>query len=149
MKLLRLIRFNKHVAVFSITLKNSARHLASFSVIFLILFIAFLHFGILIFGAGFERYSSFLKASFFPNRVDSGSSESKANPSVRAHQQNVRTGFLGHDSAEYYHFGDELLHRHTERRTCRNKEHCKGKPTLRPKRGRMQLEENKATPSIL
>jgi len=63
-KLLRLIRFNKHVALFSITLKNSARHLASFSVIFLIFFIAFLHFGILIFGAGFERYSSFLKASF-------------------------------------------------------------------------------------
>jgi len=64
-KLLHLIRFNKHVAVFSITLKNSARHLASFSVIFLILFIAFLHFGILIFGAGFERYSSFLKGSVF------------------------------------------------------------------------------------
>ena len=37
-KLLRLIRFNKHVAVFSITLRNSARHLASFNVIFLILF---------------------------------------------------------------------------------------------------------------
>jgi len=36
-KLLRLIRFNKHVAVFSITLKNTARHLPSFSVIFLIL----------------------------------------------------------------------------------------------------------------
>ena len=51
--------------LFSITLKNSARHLASFSVIFLILFIAFLHFGILIFGAGFERYSSFLKGSVF------------------------------------------------------------------------------------
>ena len=64
-KLLRLIRFNKHVAVFSLTLKNSARHLASFSVILLILFVAFLHFGILIFGAGFERYSSVLKASYF------------------------------------------------------------------------------------
>ena len=64
-KLLRLIRFNKHVAVFSITVKNSARHLASFSVILLTLFVAFLHFGILIFGAGFEGYSSVLKASFF------------------------------------------------------------------------------------
>ena len=64
-KLLRLIRFNKHVAVFSITSNNSARHLVSFSVIFLALFVAFLHFGILIFGAGFERYSSVLKAIYF------------------------------------------------------------------------------------
>ena len=64
-KLLRLIRISKHIAVFSITLKNNARHLASLSVIFLILFVAFLHFGILIFGAGFERYSSVLKGSFF------------------------------------------------------------------------------------
>ena len=64
-KLLRLIRFNKHVALFSITVKNSVRHLASFSVILLTLFVAFLHFGILIFGAGFERYSSVLKAIYF------------------------------------------------------------------------------------
>lgn len=64
-KLLRLIRFNKHVAVFSITLKNSVTPLASFSVILLILFVAYLHFGILIFGAGFERYSSVVRASFF------------------------------------------------------------------------------------
>ena len=64
-KLLRLIRFSKHVAVFSITLKKSARHLAPFSVIFLALFVAFLHFGILIFGARFERYSSVLKAIYF------------------------------------------------------------------------------------
>ena len=64
-KLLRLIRFNKHVAVFSITVKNSARHLASFSIILLTLFVAFLHFGILIFGAGFERYSSVLKSIYF------------------------------------------------------------------------------------
>ena len=64
-KLLRLMRFNKHVAVFSITLKNSARHLASLAVILLTLFIGFLHFGILIFGAGFERYSSVLKGIYF------------------------------------------------------------------------------------
>ena len=64
-KFLRLIRFSKHVAVFSITLKNSARHLASFSVILLTLFVAFLHFGILIFGARYERYSSVLKAIYF------------------------------------------------------------------------------------
>ncbi len=64
-KLLRLIRFNKHVGMFSITLNNSARLLAPFSVILLTLFVAFLHFGILIFGAGFERYSSVLKAIYF------------------------------------------------------------------------------------
>ena len=64
-KLLRLIRFNKHVAVFSISLNNSARLLASFSVILITLFVAFLHFGILIFGAGSERYSSVLTAIYF------------------------------------------------------------------------------------
>ena len=64
-KLLRLIRFNEHVSVFSITLKNCARHLASLTVILLTLFVAFLHFGILIFGAGFERYSSVLKGIYF------------------------------------------------------------------------------------
>ena len=51
--------------MFSITLKNSAKHLASLAVILLTLFIGFLHFGILIFGAGFERYSSVLKGIYF------------------------------------------------------------------------------------
>jgi hypothetical protein len=64
-KFLRLIRFNTHVAVFSKTLKICVSHLSSFSVILLTLFVAFLHFGILSFGAGSERYSSVLKASYF------------------------------------------------------------------------------------
>ena len=64
-KLLRLTRFNTHVAVFSKTLKICGRHLSSFSVILFTLFVAFLHFGILSFGAGSERYSSVLKATYF------------------------------------------------------------------------------------
>jgi polyferredoxin len=51
--------------VFSKTLKICAPHLSSFSVILLTLFLALLHFGILSFGAGSERYSSVLKASYF------------------------------------------------------------------------------------
>ena len=64
-KLLRLIRFNEHVIVFSKTLKTSARLLSSFSVVLLICFMAFLHFGVLIFGTGSARYSSVLRAMYF------------------------------------------------------------------------------------
>ena len=64
-KLLRIIRFNEHVAVFSKTLKISVRSLLSFSIILLNFFVAFLHFGVLIFGTGSERYSSVLKATYF------------------------------------------------------------------------------------
>ena len=64
-KLLRLIRFNQHVAEFSKTLETSARLLSSFVVVLLIFFLAFLHFGILIFGKGSEFYSSILKAAYF------------------------------------------------------------------------------------
>ena len=64
-KLLRLIRFNQHVAEFSKTLETSARLLSSFVVVLLIFFLAFLHFGILIFGKGAEYYSSVLKATYF------------------------------------------------------------------------------------
>ncbi|KAL9976396.1 hypothetical protein ACROYT_G013694 [Oculina patagonica] len=64
-KLLRLIRFNKQVALFAKTVKISARHLSSFVVVFLILFVAFLHFGIMTFGTGSEQYSSVLRGTFF------------------------------------------------------------------------------------
>ena len=64
-KLLRLIRFNEHVAVFSKTLKTSARLLSSFAVLLLTFFAAFLHFGILIFGTGSVHYSSVLRATYF------------------------------------------------------------------------------------
>ena len=64
-KLLRLIRFNQHVVVFSKTLKTSARLLPSFTVLMLICFTAFLHFGVLIFGTGSRHYSSILTATYF------------------------------------------------------------------------------------
>lgn len=65
LKLLRLIRYNEHVAVFSRTLKASANLLSSFMVVFIIGFVAFVHFGILVFGPGTVRYSSLLKATYF------------------------------------------------------------------------------------
>ena len=64
-KLLRLIRFNQHVVAFSKTLKKSARLLSSFTVVMLICFTAFLHFGVLIFGTGSRHYSSILTATYF------------------------------------------------------------------------------------
>ena len=65
LKLLRIIRFNDHVVVFNKTLKISTRLLSSFSFVLLISFVAFLHFGVLIFGNGSEFYSSVLKATYF------------------------------------------------------------------------------------
>lgn len=64
-KLLRLIRFNKHVFVFSRTLKSSARLLSSFGVLFFICSVAFLQFGVLIFGPGSRHYSTFLRGTYF------------------------------------------------------------------------------------
>ena len=64
-KLLRLIRYNKQVAIFSVTLKAWANSLPSFMVVFVISFVAFMHFGILVFGTGTVRYSSILKATYF------------------------------------------------------------------------------------
>ena len=63
--LLRIIRFNSYVALFSKTLKISARSLSSFSIVLLIFFVAFLHFGVLMFGSVSERYSSLLKGVYF------------------------------------------------------------------------------------
>lgn len=65
LKLLRLIRFNAHVAVFSRTLKISSKLLRSYTAVLAVGFMAFLHFGVLIFGTGSEKYSSILKATYF------------------------------------------------------------------------------------
>ena len=64
-KLLRIIRFNNYVVLFSKTLKISARYLSSFSIVLSIFFVAFLHFGVLMFGSVTERYSSVLKGAYF------------------------------------------------------------------------------------
>ncbi|XP_022803339.1 polycystic kidney disease protein 1-like 2 [Stylophora pistillata] len=71
-KLLRVIRFNKHVVVYSKTLKISWRSLSSFSIVLLTLFIAFLHFGVLMFGSVSERYSSVLKGAYFQLEITLG-----------------------------------------------------------------------------
>ena len=65
LKLLRLIRYNTHVAIFSRTFKMYSAVLPSISMVFTILFVAFMHLGVLAFGAGSERYSSLLKATYF------------------------------------------------------------------------------------
>ena len=64
-KLLRIIRFNNYVVLFSKTLKTSTRSLSSFSIVLFIFFVAFLHFGVLMFGSVTERYSSVLKGAYF------------------------------------------------------------------------------------
>ncbi|KAL9967119.1 hypothetical protein ACROYT_G025287 [Oculina patagonica] len=76
-KLLRLIRYNKHVGVFTKTVKISTRHLSSFMVVMINLFVAFLHFGILIFGSGSEHYSSVLRATFFQLELTLGRVKSR------------------------------------------------------------------------
>ena len=57
LKLLRLIRFNTHIAVFLRTLKVSSKLLRSYMAVLPIGFMAFLLFGIPIFGAGSEPRS--------------------------------------------------------------------------------------------
>ena len=65
LKLLRIIRYNKQVAIFSKTLADSTKVFLSFMVLFMIGFMAFMHCGILVFGMGSEKYSSPLKAAYF------------------------------------------------------------------------------------
>ena len=76
-KLLRLIRFNKHVLMFSKALKISARHFSSFMIVLLNLFVAFLHFGILIFGTGSQHYSSVFRAIVFQLELTLGRVKSR------------------------------------------------------------------------
>lgn len=59
LKLLRLIRFNHHICQMQGTLKRSAWPVISFSLVFIIVLIAFTHFGFLCFGANLELFSSF------------------------------------------------------------------------------------------
>ena len=65
LKLLRLVRFNHQVTVFSATLYIGFKRLLSFTVVLLIAFLAFLHFGMLIFGETMERFSTLKNAVYF------------------------------------------------------------------------------------
>ena len=57
-KCLKLIQFNRHIHVMKWTLEAAYRYLCSFSVIVLILSLAFAHFGTLMFGSKDEEYAT-------------------------------------------------------------------------------------------
>jgi len=90
LKLLRLIRFNAHVAVFSRTLKMSSKFLCSYTAVLAVGFMAFLHFGVLIFGTGSEKYSSILKGTYFQLELILG--RVKARPINELSDANVTFG---------------------------------------------------------
>ena len=60
-KLLRIIRFNRHVCQMMATLKRSCKPLVSFSVVFLTALLGFTHFGYVVFGSSLEAYSTYFK----------------------------------------------------------------------------------------
>ena len=60
-KLLSLLRFSKQIIFLSITVRFAGRCLASFSIIFIIIFLSFAMCGMLAFGNTVESYSSFLR----------------------------------------------------------------------------------------
>lgn len=62
LKLLKLIRFNRHICQMYGTLKSSAQPIMSFSLLFVVAVVAFTHFGYLCFGAQMANFSSFYKS---------------------------------------------------------------------------------------
>lgn len=62
LKLLRLIRFNRHICQMQGTLKRSARPILSFSVVFATAVVAFTQFGFLCFGARLANFKSFFES---------------------------------------------------------------------------------------
>ena len=60
-KLLSLLRFSKQIIFLSITVRFAGRCLASFSIIFIIIFLSFATCGMLAFGNTVDSYSSFLR----------------------------------------------------------------------------------------
>jgi polycystin 1L2 len=61
-KFLKMLRFNKYVSFFGVTLKNCFGELISFSFVFFIVWFAFVQLMFLIYGSEFEDYSSITKA---------------------------------------------------------------------------------------
>ena len=58
-KLLRIIRFNRHICQMMATLKRSAGALVSFSAVFITAVMGFCHFAYLVFGHNLEAYSTY------------------------------------------------------------------------------------------
>ena len=61
-KFLRIIRFNRHVCQMVSSLKLSAPHITSYSVLFFVNILSFTLFGVLVFGNDLESYHSFIEA---------------------------------------------------------------------------------------
>ena len=61
-KFLRIIRFNRHVCQMVSSLKLSAPHMTSYSVLFFVNILSFTLFGVLVFGNDMESYHSFIEA---------------------------------------------------------------------------------------
>ena len=61
-KFLRIIRFNRHVCQMVSSLKLSAPHISSYSVLFFVNILSFALFGVLVFGNDMESYHSFVEA---------------------------------------------------------------------------------------
>jgi len=61
-KFLRIIRFNRHVCQMVSSLKLSAPHITSYSVLFFLNILSFTLFGILVFGNDMKSYHSFIEA---------------------------------------------------------------------------------------
>lgn len=61
-KFLRIIRFNRHVCQMVSSLKLSAPHITSYSVLFFVNILSFTLFGVLVFGNDMESYHSFIEA---------------------------------------------------------------------------------------
>lgn len=61
LKFLRMLRFNRKISVLSSTIKTSANKLASFMIMFLVIFLAYCFLVYLVFGPVLEDYRSFIK----------------------------------------------------------------------------------------
>lgn len=61
LKFLRMLRFNRKISVLACTIKVSASKLASFMVMFLVIFLAYCFLVYLVFGAALEDYRTFIR----------------------------------------------------------------------------------------
>lgn len=61
LKFLRLLRFNRKISVLSMTIKTSASKLASFMIMFMVIFLAYCFLVYLVFGSALEEYRSFIR----------------------------------------------------------------------------------------
>ncbi|EDV28218.1 uncharacterized protein TRIADDRAFT_53596 [Trichoplax adhaerens] len=60
-KLIRLLRFNRTIAILSITLRSAAKEILMFLVVFTVIFLTFAQFAYLIYGRTINSYNTFIK----------------------------------------------------------------------------------------